>query len=128
MKRFLSMTKTFWIVNQYAVPPYLSGGTRHYEIAKRLAVTGYDVTIFTSNFDHLQKKHLVNPPKLVNGVNFNWIHTLSYSENGAGRIFSMIGFCFSLIFSFLKKEKPDYMYASSPHLFGAFFSLIYAKM
>jgi Glycosyl transferase 4-like domain/Glycosyl transferases group 1 len=128
MKRFFSMTNTFWIVNQYAVPPYLSGGTRHYEIAKRLARLGYDITIFTSNFDHLQKQHLLNPPKIVNGVKFDWIYTAPYSENGIGRIVSMIGFCFSLIFSFLKKEKPDYIFASSPHLFGAFFALIYAKL
>jgi hypothetical protein len=122
------MKRVFWIVNQYAVPPSFPGGTRHYEIGKRLCESGMEVHIFASDFDHIKKTRFANRPLEVNGVNFEWVHTKPYSGNGIGRIWSMLSFCISMLFLFRNNTRPDYLFASSPHLFGALFSLIYAKL
>ena len=51
-------TRSLWIVNHYAQSPDLPGGTRHYDLARRLRDRGWDVTIVASGFNHWQRTHV----------------------------------------------------------------------
>ena len=42
-----------WIFNHYAKTPELPGGTRHFEIGKKLTEKGHNVIIFASNYIHM---------------------------------------------------------------------------
>jgi len=61
------------------------------------------------------------------GINIYVLKGISYVGN-IKRIFSMLVFMLKIIFfKFPKEEKPDLIYASSPHLFAALGALIQAK-
>ena len=50
--------KSVWIINQYLSTPELSGDThRHYNIARYLKKEGYNVTLITSSFSHVPRRH-----------------------------------------------------------------------
>ena len=45
-----------WIVNQYANSGNMPGGTRHYEIATYLVKKGFDIELFSSDFNLSRRK------------------------------------------------------------------------
>jgi glycosyltransferase involved in cell wall biosynthesis len=119
-----------WIVNHYALPPTLPGGTRHYELGRRLVERGFDVSLIMSTFHHGTRTPVARPAsqgtvERSEGVRLMWIDSrIAYEGNGLARIGNMIEFAIkvwrqgsSLFHGDL--PRPDVVVGSSPHLFAA---------
>lgn len=117
------MKKNIWIFHPYATPTELIGLTRPYEFAKELKKYGYNVTIFSSSYLHYTSENLINTKekflsKQYEGIDFVFIKTRTYKNNGIERILNFFDYYINLN-KYIKKieeyEKPDIIYASSPH-------------
>lgn len=116
------MTKSVWIINQYASTPETGLGGRHYYLAKELSKLGLEVTIISSSSHHL----LRNKPKLtgkleierVEGFNFAWVKTPAYANaHSKQRILNWFLFSWRLRqLSNKIKKGPDVILVSSPSL------------
>jgi glycosyltransferase involved in cell wall biosynthesis len=126
---------SIWIINHYAHTPDLPGGSRHYDIGRRLVERGYRVSVFCSDFLHYvyrYHKTRVNKKKFfqetVEGMEWNWIRTSSYKGNTGKRVLNMISFTWRVLWIGLrKKERPRVIIGSSPHLFAAFSAWLLAR-
>lgn len=115
-----------WLVNHYALSPDSSGGTRHYDLAKKLVEYGHEVTIIAASFNHWTKRdeHCRDGQLFATsthaGVNFIWLKTPLYAGS-FGRLFNMLGFSWRLLRRTGLKDlpQPDVIIGSSPHLFAA---------
>jgi len=118
-----------WIFNQYAHPPDLPGGTRHYDLGRELVKRGHRVVIFATSFHHYlhRETRLRSGEKWkvedVNGVKFVWIRTPSYQRNDWRRVQNMVVFAFQAWWLGRRVPKivpeigkPDVVVGSSPHL------------
>ncbi|MBC7344976.1 MAG: glycosyltransferase WbuB, partial [Clostridia bacterium] len=85
-----------WIFNQYAHPPDLPGGTRHYDLGKELVKKEHKVTIIATSFHHyLHRETRLRPGEKwkvedANGIKFVWIRTPSYQRNDWRRVRNMV--------------------------------------
>ena len=116
-----------WMINHYAVPPTMPGGTRHHELAKRLASRGWDVTLVASSFHHASRSSEVFDSKRIqveeiDGVRFVWIPSrIRYRNNGLARVGNMLEFAWRVWRRGRSRfggrlPKPDVILGSSPHL------------
>ncbi len=117
-----------WILNHYAVTPYMSGGTRHYDFAKELIKRGHKVTIIASSFhyskleetrEYGKREYLIED---IEGIKFIWFKTPPYFNNGIRRVINMLSYTKKAIFLLpkLKLPKPDVVVGSSVHLFTVY--------
>lgn len=118
------MGKNIWMFHHYATPPTMSGLVRPYELSKKLKTKGYNSTVFASAYLHYTSENLILDKRkyienLECGVPFIFVRASEYMGNGLSRVLNMISFAYNLFYVtkiFLeKKEKPDVIYASSPH-------------
>ena len=124
-----------WIVNHYAIPPSMGGLVRHYYFSKYLQKKGHTVKIFTSSKIHNTDINMIKDKSLYreemeDGVEYTFVRSRDYKGNGIDRIVNMIDFPFKLLKAlrtFYKRKRPDVIYASSPDLFVAFFSVLFGK-
>ncbi|BER91402.1 glycosyltransferase family 4 protein [Atrimonas thermophila] len=123
-----------WIFNHYAITPDLPGGTRHYDLSKELVKRGHRVTIFASDFVHyIYKYHRTTPSKKVveenvDGIQWVWIRTFPYAGNNQRRIANMIDFGWRVFWvAFRRRERPDIVIGSSPHLFTPLAAYLVAR-
>ncbi|MBC7109253.1 MAG: glycosyltransferase family 4 protein [Methanomassiliicoccales archaeon] len=118
-----------WIFNQYAHPPDLPGGTRHYDLGKELVKKGHKVTIFATSFHHyLHRETRLQPGEKwkveeTDGIKFVWLRTPPYHRNDWRRARNMVAFMLRawrlgirLPRLFPEVEKPDVVIGSSVHL------------
>ena len=122
------MKKTLFIFRQYASYPKLSGGIRHYEIAKELIKHNFESYIFTASFNHHKKKDIKKFKGLyiteeIDGINFVWVKSFPYYKNNWRRAINIITYGFSSFFaatSLMKKNsiRPDYVIGSVAHFFS----------
>ena len=124
-----------WIFNHYAVGPGSIGGTRHFDLAKKLVERGHQVTIFASSFNHqlLKEDHLSNTNSLYKetfyeGVKFIWIKTIGYSKNDHKRVLNMLSYSKRAL-SIAKKinDRPDVVIGSLVHPLAAYVGYLVAK-
>ncbi len=115
-----------WILNHYALPPGISGGTRHYDISRELVKKGHSVTIIASSFhysilsDFKTYKDSFFIAEKIHSVNFVWIKTIPYAGNGFDRLRNMLSYNRG-VKRYLKKSKPpppEIIIGSSVHLFA----------
>jgi len=114
--------KRIWIMNHYAVPPTIGGGTRHFDFAEELVKREYDVTVIASSFDLKTRTERLNEGEKyrienINGVKFLWIRTFPYKTNDYKRFINMISFAINSYKLLKKFERPDVIIASSVHPF-----------
>ena len=84
-----------WIVNQYALPPSASGGTRHYSLARALQPRGIEVEIFCSTRNYLTGNPIAHPgTRDCAGVTFTFVDAGRGPTVGrrSGRLAAMLGF------------------------------------
>lgn len=118
-----------WIFNQYAQPPDLPGGTRHYDLGRELVKRGHQVVIFATSFHHyLHRETRLQPGERkkvedVDGIRFIWLHTPPYWRNDWRRVRNMVVFALRAWWFGRKLpklipqlDKPDVILGSSPHL------------
>ena len=122
--------KSIWIINHYANHPSLPGGTRHYELARRLVDRGFDISIICCAFHHAIHAHArsFRNPFLVeetNGVRYLWMRSrITYSGNGLRRMLNMAEFAvqtWRLGRTRFRQAaaRPDVIIGSSPDLLTA---------
>ncbi|MFJ7970215.1 glycosyltransferase family 4 protein [Psychrobacillus sp. NPDC096389] len=112
-----------WILNHYAISPNSIGGTRHFDLAYELVKSGHKVRIFSSSFNHFEKKETVKytsdfyKEEVIEQVDFTWIKTPSYIGS-LKRVINIAVFSMRLskvLNDYLKIEKPDVIIGSSVH-------------
>jgi glycosyltransferase len=123
--------KNIWFINEYDLPPKFSKFRRRYDMCKYLLKKNkYKLNIICSSFMHgTGGQYAYNKKEKIEyqGINVYILKGISYIGN-IKRVFSMLVFMLKIIFfKFPKEEKPDLIYASSPHLFAALGALIQAK-
>ena len=125
--------KNIWFINEHDAPPEFEKTRRRYDMCKYLLRLGkYKLHIICGAFLHgTQNKYTYgkNQKKNINidGIDVHILKGVKYSSN-IKRIFSMLIFMLRVIFfKFPKDNKPEIIYASSPHLFAALGALILAK-
>lgn len=89
--------KTVFMFNQYASSPGIPGSTRHFNLARELSGNGFDVYIFSSNFNHMLKNNVRNTAGLysiekVEGVHYVRMNTFHYYHNNWRRLFNMLDY------------------------------------
>lgn len=112
--------KLIWIINHYGESPTIGMNTRHYKFASELIKRGYDVRIFTASTVHRTGINYINDnskflEKGIEGVPFIFVRTCNYEGNGIKRIINMMQYAIRVLQSTKKFQKPDVIYASSPH-------------
>lgn len=116
-----------WLVNQYAITPEMSGGTRHYDLGVELARRGFRVKIFASAYNALTGESKLGPGEmsrveLRDGIEFVWVRAEQYSGNNWRRINNMLSFARNFMKvapQYLQQAKPAAILGSSPHPFAA---------
>jgi len=114
--------KNIWIINHYAFPYGYGFHTRQHTIAKILKNLGYEITIFSSSFNHLKiKKTDVNglfKNEKHDEIKYVWVKTEEYESNGLDRIKNIFEFSKNLNAIYKKFDnKPDIVWVSSPQPF-----------
>ncbi|MCW5589278.1 MAG: glycosyltransferase family 4 protein [Legionellales bacterium] len=124
------------IFNHYAIPPTRFGGTRHFNLAKKLIQRGHEVYIIASNFDHFSSENIepaeeckLERPFYFDSVPFIFIPTPKYYGNSIKRFWNMLVYFFKVTRCNYSNfcEKPDIVIGSSPHLFAALGAYYVAK-
>ena len=122
-----------WYLCKYASPEKYFFGTRHFYLGKEWVKKGHDVTIFTSNNNHITD----NLPQFdgkyyredIEGVNTIWLNTFKAKRSsGLSRILGWLHFEWQL-FSVYKKDikKPDVVIASSLSLLTVINAFFFSK-
>lgn len=128
-------TMKIWLVNQYAAPPSLGGGTRHYSLARELIRKGHEMTIIASSFNHSTRRETrlgqgeVWKYEVIDRVPFLWLRTPPYSGNSMARIWNMLVFA-GRVWSSTgagQLNRPDIIIGSITHLFGALAAELLAR-
>lgn len=97
---------------------------RPYYLAREWVKNGHNVRIVAASESHLrQQKPSLNGKitfENIEDIDYVWLKTPSYNENGINRVINLLSFAKSLFFwhkLFLSDFTPDLVIASSPHPF-----------
>jgi len=116
------MSKTVWIINQYASTPSTGMGGRHYYMAREMAKRGYNVYVISSAAQHiLREKPVIKDDFLLeelDGFTFVWVKMPDYKDaHSKQRAINWFLFPWRIrkLAKFIK-HKPDTILSSSPSL------------
>lgn len=118
------MTKTIWIINQYASTPETGMGGRHYHLARQLEALGFQVYLILASYTHLLRQGPSFDGAACSerreGVNVVWIKVPEYAHaHSKMRIFNWFSFALRLRRAGnVVSDKPDVVWYSSPSLVG----------
>ena len=123
-----------WMVNHHAITPDMPGGTRHFDLSRRLVKMGHEVTIIASSFHYSLLKEMRDYngnwhlSEVHDGVNFVWMSTPAYAVNGMARIKNMLAFTQGFKkWAKLQNELPDVIIGSTVHPLAAITAGKFAK-
>lgn len=126
--------RTVWIINHYASSPTGASHTRHYDLARHLIDLGWKSWIFASSIEvntHTQRldERERDRSEVYADVNFRWIYTPDYHDNGFGRIINMLMFTWRLLLNRTTAdlERPSVIIGSSGHALAAAAAAILAR-
>lgn len=129
----MMISKTFFIINQYASTPERGIGGRHYYLARELVNLGHKVYLIAASNTHLLRNphNLRNDYKLENisGLKFVWIKTSKYKyAKDKKRIWNWFLFALKLLkLSKIVPDKPHTILYSSPSLISFLSAFYLAK-
>ena len=121
-----------WLINQYSYPPGKSNWRRHFDLFKNFSKENYNIDVICGSFVHDRKEEILNQGekyRLINseGIKYHVLSGILYKSKLV-RMLSMIQFFFkALFFSKKLKDKPDIIYASSPHPFNGLAGMYLAR-
>ncbi len=124
-----------WIVNHYADPP--DGlATRTYDLSRRMAQRGHEITIFVSNFSHYRFAPMRRigavrfwRQETLDGVRLVWIRTIPYRRNDWRRIMNMLSFSTLVLpAGLLRRARPDVIIGVSVHPLAAFTAWVLSRL
>ena len=127
------MSKKIWILNHYAIPPNMPGGTRHYDLSQELIKKNFEVTIFSSGFSHGKKNYFKlfkGKPYIVENygkLKFVWLRTALYKKNNYKRIINMISYLTRILKVGHNFSKPNVIIGSSVHPFAVIAAWLLSK-
>lgn len=117
------MSKTVWIINQYASTPDYGFAGRHYYLGRELAKLGYKVYLVASASHHLlrEKPNLDSVFRFeeqVEGFTVIWVRVPHYDQaHSIGRILGWFLFAWRILrLAKETTESPDVVVCSSPSL------------
>mgnify|MGYP001791782008 CR=1 FL=1 len=128
------MQPHIWIVNQFANTPEFPGHTRQYEFGKFLTNTGFDVSIFASDYNLTQrcfrklKPYQIWLQEQTDNLFLNWLYASPYQGNDWRRYLNMLSFTTTFLVRVLFYRKPDLVIGSSPQIIVAFAACLVAKL
>ena len=131
-----------WLINQFANTPEVPGHTRQYEVAAGLVGYGWQVEVFSSDFNLTQRQYRrLRFPQLwcserPAGIRWTWLWVSPYWLNNWKRQLNMLSFCVHLALRLgpaaalgrFTGRSPDVILASSPQLPAAFTCLWIARL
>lgn len=108
------------LIHQAFCGPNDPGGTRHYELGRRLVAAGDDLDVVTSRFSYLTGEE--RPIQtLFDGIHLHFAPSLGgWPRNYAKRTLVFLSFAISAVFASLGMETPDVVLGTSPPIFQAF--------
>jgi glycosyltransferase involved in cell wall biosynthesis len=126
---------TVWFVNHYAGDPrQAKSGTRHHNLAVHLVRRGWNVGIIAASTEHPSGVQMagmggLSRSETVDGVDYVWLRSATYANNGLRRILNM------LLFSALALSprvlrglpRPDVIVGSTVHPLAAWSASRLAK-
>lgn len=121
-----------WLINQYSYPPGRSNWRRHFDLFKNFPKENYNIDVVCGSFVHDRKEEILNKGekyRLINseGIKYHILSGISYKSKIV-RMLSMVQFFFKVLFFSKKlKDKPDIIYASSPHPFNGLAGMYLAR-
>ena len=127
------MSKKIWILNHYAIPPNMPGGTRHYDLSQELIKKDYEVTIFSSGFLHNKQKYwrpLKKQSFIIENyvkIKFIWLKMIPYKKNNYKRILNMLSYLFRVLTVAHNFSKPEVIIGSSVHPFAVIAAWLLSK-
>jgi glycosyltransferase involved in cell wall biosynthesis len=117
--------RSLWIVNHYADAPDQPNGTRHFDLARKLAADGREVTIFAAGLNHVTGKderlsgNALYRVQWFEGVRFVWLRTLPYRGNNWRRQLNMVSFVVVFLLVQTRFAAPGSVIGSTVHPFAA---------
>ncbi|MGI6177660.1 MAG: glycosyltransferase family 4 protein [Eubacterium sp.] len=115
------------LLNHYAGSPDMGMEFRPYYLAREWVKMGYNVRILAGDYSHLRVR---NPQvdedfqnENIDGIDYTWIKTGTYSGNGVKRAFSMFRFVGKIMKNakmIAEQWKPDVVIASSTYPLDTF--------
>lgn len=116
------MSKTIWIINQFAGTPESGWGERHFYFSRHWIQAGYRVRIISGSYNHVFRKTVevkgLYEYENYDGVDFYWVKTPKYKATSMFRFYSMLIFMFRVMLLPVKEiGRPDVIVVSSMPIF-----------
>lgn len=108
------------VMNQYALPRDLGGGTRHIDLFGRLEK--WRPTLIATSYSHIERKKIHTDDK-----RFVMVPGMPYSHNGPARMIGWVQYTVEAFFAGLRRPAAV-VYGSSPQLLAPFGSLALATV
>ncbi len=123
------MSKTIWVINQFAGTPESGWGERHYYFSNYWKKNGYDVKIISGSFNHMFNKTVevkgLYDHEIFGDIDFYWVKTPKYNPRSFIRFYSMLVFMVKVLFLPVRKiGKPDCIIVSSMPIFSILSGII----
>jgi len=113
------------LIHQAFVSPNDSGGTRHFEFARRLVRQGHQVTIVASSLNYQTGKPVNPQPRVGNQENWDGVEVVraytfpAMHRSFAWRIVSFLSFMLSSLVAAMRVHQVDVVWGTSPPMFQA---------
>lgn len=119
MKRTERTQKEILIINHYGQQPPYNTMLRHHNWGKNLIRRGYKVTIVSASTIHNTKINMIDKigerSDNVDGIEYIYIKTPSYTGNGISRMLNLLAFCFGVLL--LRHSRPDIIISAGAYLY-----------
>ena len=121
-----------WLINQHSYPPGKSNWRRHFDLFKNFSKESYNIDVICGSFVHDRKEEILSKGekyRLINseGIKYHILSGILYKSKIV-RMLSMIQFFFKVLFFSKKLEnRPNIIYASSPHPFNGLAGMYLAR-